>query len=99
MVLQNTKKKTTFGLGYKFLLTRKIDNAVLNEDNAINNAKAKINAIEWYVPPYTPGISNQAVLSKHFLSKTLTEFQYVERFETSKFTKFLVFWIGDSRRH
>ena len=31
-----------FGLGYELTLTGKTDNAVLNKDNAINNAKIKI---------------------------------------------------------
>ena len=44
------QEKATYGLGYKLTLTRNSDNAVLNKDNAINNAKIKINAIEWYVP-------------------------------------------------
>ena len=30
------------------------DNAVINKDNAVNNAKIKINSLEWYVPHYTP---------------------------------------------
>ena len=33
------QKNTTFGLGYKLISTRNSDNAVLNKDNAINNAK------------------------------------------------------------
>ena len=73
------QEKGTFGLGYKLTLTRNTDNVVLNRDNGINNAKIKINAVGWYVPQYTPSISNQAVLSKQILSKTPTELQYVER--------------------
>ena len=52
---------------------------VLNNDNTINNAKFWKNAIEWYVPHYTPSISNQAILSKHFSSKVPTELQYLQR--------------------
>ena len=37
----------TYGLGYKLTLTRSTDNAVLNKDNAVNNAKIKTNALEW----------------------------------------------------
>ena len=44
------QEKATYGLGYKLTMTINTDNAVLNEGNAINNAKIKINAIEWYVP-------------------------------------------------
>ena len=38
--------KATYGLGYKFTLTKNSDIAVLNKGNAINNAKVRINAIE-----------------------------------------------------
>ena len=50
------EEKATYGLGYKLTLTRNSDNAVLNKDNTINNGKIKINAIEWYVPHYTPSV-------------------------------------------
>ena len=64
----------------------------MNPDNAINNAKVKINATEWYIPHYTPSISNQAILSKQILRKTPTELQNVER---SVFMKVVItqkFW-------
>ena len=51
------QEKATYGLGYKLTLTN-TDNAVLNKGNAINIGKIKINAIEWYVPHYTPSIHN-----------------------------------------
>ena len=53
--------KGTFGLGYKLILTRNSDNAVLNKGNAINNGKSKINAIEWYVPHYTPSMQQESI--------------------------------------
>ena len=74
------QEKGTYGLGYKFLLTRNTDNAVLNKANAINNGKIKINAIEWYVPHYTPSAEQQSILSKQILNKTPTQIQYPERF-------------------
>ena len=68
------QEKATYGLGYKLTLTRNSDNAVLNEgSNAINNGKIKINAIEWYVPHYTPPMQQQSELSKQILSETPTE--------------------------
>ena len=72
------QEKATYGLGYKLTLTRNTDNSVLNKDNAIHIGKVKINAIEWYVPHYTPSISNQAIFSKLILIKTTLEIQYVE---------------------
>ena len=44
------QKKGTYGLGYKLTLTKNSDNAVLNKGYAINNAKNKVNSIDWYVP-------------------------------------------------
>ena len=41
------QEKATYGLGDKLTMTRNSDNAVLNKGNAINNAKNKINALEW----------------------------------------------------
>ena len=67
------------GLGYRLTLTRNTDNAVLNKDNAVNNAKFKINSIAWYVPHYTPSIQQQTLLFKQFTNKTPTEHQYDER--------------------
>ena len=52
----------------------------MNKENATNIGKIKTNAIEWYVPHYTPCISNQAILSKQNLSKTLIEIPYVQSF-------------------
>ena len=72
------QEKATYGLGYRFTLTRNSDNAVLNKDNALNVGKIKINAIEWYVPHYTPSIQQQAILSKQILNKTPTQIQYPE---------------------
>ena len=43
----------TYGFGYKLTMTRNTDNSVLIEYNAINNAKMKMNARDWYVPQYT----------------------------------------------
>ena len=52
-------EKATYGFGYQLILARNNDNAVLNEDNAVINAKSEFNSIEWYVPPFTPSISRQ----------------------------------------
>ena len=73
------QEKGTYGLGYKLILTRNTDNAVLNKGNAINNGKVKINALEWYVPHYTPSVQQQSILSKQILNKTPTQIQYPER--------------------
>ena len=67
----------------------------MNKGNAINIDKTKINAIEWYVPHYTPSISQHATLSEHILSRTPTELQYVERTVFMKEVKTQNFWTFD----
>ena len=73
-------------------MTRNTDNAVLNKANAINIGKIKINAIEWYVPQYTPSAEQQSILSKQILNKTPTQIQYPERFVFMKEVNTQNFW-------
>ena len=47
----------------------------MDNDKAINNAKIKIIAIEWYVPHYTPSISHRAISAQQILSKAPTGLQ------------------------
>ena len=63
------QETATYGLGYKLTLTRNSDNAVLNKDNAVNNAKIKINALEWYVPHYTPSLDEYTKLQTQIKHK------------------------------
>ena len=86
------QEKGTYGLGYKLSLTRNTEIAVLNKGNAINNGKIKINAIEWYVPHYTPSAEQQSILSKQILNKTPTQIQYPERFVFMKEVNTQNFW-------
>ena len=87
------QEKATFGLGYKLPLTRNSDNAVLKKGNAINNGKIKINAIEWYVPHYTPSMQQQSRLSKQILNKTPTEIKYPVKSVFVKEVNTQNFWI------
>ena len=73
-------------------MTRNNDNVVLNKGNAINIGKIKINAIEWYVPRYTPSIQQQSILSKQVLNKTPTQIQYPERYVFMKEVNSQNFW-------
>ena len=73
------QEKGTYGLGYKVTLTGNCDNAVLNKANAINNAKVKINSIEWYIPHYTPSLNQEKILVGQIVNKKPTELRYVER--------------------
>ena len=86
------QEKGTYGLGYKLTLTRNTDNAVLNKANATNNAKSKINAIEWYIPHYTPSIQQQSILSKQIINKTPTQIRYPERSVFMKEVNTQNFW-------
>ena len=89
------QEKATSGLGFKLTLTRSVNSSVLKKDNAINNAKIKIIAIEMYVPHLTPSISKQAIIFRQIASRTPTGLQYVER---SVFMKEVVtFWTFESR--
>ena len=73
------QEKATYGLGYKLTLTRSKDEAVIDKVAGIAEARIKIDPIHWYVPHYTPSISQQAITSKQILNKTPTELRYVER--------------------
>ena len=73
-------------------MTRNTDNAVLNKANATNNAKIKINAIEWYVPHYTPSMPQQSMLSKQIINKTPAQIQYPERSVVMKEMNTQNFW-------
>ena len=69
----------TFGLSYRLTLTGNNDNAVLNKNNATNNAKIKISSIEWYVPHYVPSIDEYNKLMIQIKNKTPTNLQYPEK--------------------
>ena len=51
----------------------------MNKHKAVTVGKHKINALEWYVPHYTPSLEQQTILSNQILKKIPTELQYVER--------------------
>ena len=89
------REKATYGMDYKLTLTRNSDNAVLNKGNAINNGKIKINAIDWYVPHYTPSMQQQIKLSKQILNKTPTEIEYPERSVFMKEVNTQNFWTSE----
>ena len=84
--------KGTYELGYKLTLTRNTNNAVVNKDNAIKLGRTKINAIQWYVPHYTPSIQQQSILSKQIINKTPTEINYPERSVFMKEVNTQNFW-------
>ena len=82
---------STYGLGYKLTLYRHSDNHVLSHraevDSAANLALAGrviIEDLSWYVPHYTPSISNQKLMLGHIVSKAPTELSYIKRLSYMK---------------
>ena len=73
------QERAAYGLGYKLTLTRNKDEAVIDKVAAIADARIKIDHIIWYVPHYTPSMSQQAIIPKQILNKTPTELRYYER--------------------
>ena len=51
----------------------------MNKDDAINNAKIKINSFEWYVPQYTPSLEQESLFMKPIKNKVPTEHYHIER--------------------
>ena len=82
----------TFGLSYRLTLTRNTDNAVLNKNDATNNAKIKINGIEWYVPHYVASIGEYNKLKIQIKKKTPTNLHYPEKSVFMKEVNTQIFW-------
>ena len=73
------QEKATYGLGYTLTLTRIKDEAVIDKVAGIADARIKIDHIQWYVPQYTPSMSQQGIMSQQILNETPTELRSVER--------------------
>ena len=84
---EERQEKALCGSGYKFTLTRKKDNTVLNKAPGIEEARNNNDNIHWYQPQFIPSIPKQGILSKKILSKTPMEFRYFERPVFSKEVK------------
>ena len=72
------QEKGTYGLGYILTLTRNTDNAVLSKAAATNNAKVKINSLDWYVPHYSPNLEEYNKLMHQIKKSTPTLLHYPE---------------------
>ena len=73
-------------------IKRNTDNAVLSKDNAVNNARIKINALEWYFPHYTPNLDEYIKLQTQIKNKTPTNLHYPERSVFMKEVNTQKFW-------
>ena len=73
-------------------MTGNTDNAVLNKDNATNNAKIKIIGLEWYVPHYTPSLEEYNKPMNQITKKTPTQLHYPEKSVSMKKVNTQNFW-------
>ena len=51
----------------------------MDKATGIADARIKLDHIHWYVPHYTPSLQQHGRLIKQYLSKTPTDFRYIER--------------------
>ena len=86
------QEKGTYGLGYRLKLTRNTDNAALNKDPALTNAKVKINSLDWYVPHYTASLEEYTKLMTQIDKKTPTLMHYLEKSVFMKEVNFQNLW-------
>ena len=92
LVFLNTRKQRLMALVTNLTLTRNTDNAVLNKGNATNNAKIKVNALEWHVPHYTPSLEEDNKLMNQISRKTPTNLHCPERWVFKKELNTQIFW-------
>ena len=75
-------------------MKRDTDNAVINKDNAVKNAKIKILTLELYIPHYTPSLEeynklmNQISIKNTHKPSLSRKICFHERSEYSKFLDF-----------
>ena len=71
--------KASYGLGYKLTLRKNRDDAVIDKTGGIADARFEIDHIHWYVPHYTPNLSQENIFMNQIIKKSPTELRYVER--------------------
>ena len=71
------QEKYSYGLGYISTLTRNKDDEVLSKAPGNADAWNKIDNIHWYVPNFTPSISQQSISSKQILIRTPDKFNHL----------------------
>ena len=64
----------------------------MKKDNAVNNAKIKNIALEWYIPHYTPSLDEYTKLMTQIKTKTPTNLHYPERSVFMKEVNSQNFW-------
>ena len=71
--------KGTYGLGYRFILTRNTDNAVLNKGSTVTSGRVKIDSLDWYVPHCTANLEEYTKLMNQITKNSPTLLHYPER--------------------
>ena len=66
-VFSECQEKATYGFGYKWTVTGKRDDAVLQNAVALAHARIEIDHFHWYAHHYTPSVQQQGLLSKQIL--------------------------------
>ena len=89
------QQKKTYGLGYKFTLTRNTDNSVLNKDNAVGNGRVKINSLDWYVLHYNPNLEKYNRIMNQIKKISPTLLHYPERSVFMKEVKLRIFGLSN----
>ena len=75
----------TYGLGYKLTLQRKSDNNTLSHragtkaESLVLAGRFNIEDLSWYIPNFTPSMSNQHLTLAHIVSKAPTDLSFVKR--------------------
>ena len=73
------QEKGIYGLGYNLTLTRKTDNAVLNNAAATIIATVEINSLDSYVPHYSPNLEDYNKLMNQIKKNSPALLHYPER--------------------
>ena len=84
--------KNKLTCSYMLTMRRNTGNAVLNKAGTINNAKTKINSLEWYVLHYSPSLEEYNKLMNQIRNKTPTNLHYPEKSVFKKEVNTQNFW-------
>ena len=70
--------KTTYGLGYTFILKRNNNNDLIIRTAAVDVAQLVLKDISWYIPHYVHSVENPQRVLNQIINKDPTELYYTE---------------------
>ena len=73
------QKKTTYALGFVFILYRKIDSVILVQNAATADRETSIHAINWFISNCTPNEIQQDLMNVYVVFKIPNELLYFIR--------------------